>query len=105
MNVSRRSFLAHTTAAGALGAFPFIRASAQGSANEKINIACIGIGNRGESVVNSLFDTKLCNVVALCDTDMGAKHTRKIMEKFPNAQRFQDFRSQAGAWERERSRQ
>ena len=92
MNVSRRLFLSHTAAAGALGTFPFIRASAQGSANEKINIACIGIGNRGESVVNSLFDTKLCNVVALCDTDMGAKHTLKIMQKFPNAQRFQDFR-------------
>jgi predicted dehydrogenase len=91
---SRRSFLKRTAALTALSGFPFLRAGAQGAAspNEKINLACCGIGNRGADVVNGLFSTGLCNVVALCDTDMEAKHTEKILKKFPGVPRFKDFR-------------
>jgi cell division GTPase FtsZ len=46
--------------------------------NEKVNIACIGIGNRGAEVIKALYSTGLCNVVALCDTDMGAPHTVEL---------------------------
>jgi len=59
---------------------------------EKVNLACVGIGNQGGSDVMSLFNTGLCNIVALCDTDMGAPHTQKVLEKFPDVPRFQDFR-------------
>ena len=95
VQTSRRSFLKHSAALSALTAFPFIRASAQAGAatpNEKVNEACCGIGNRGADVINGLYATGLCNIVALCDTDMGAKHTEKILKKFPDVPRFQDFR-------------
>lgn len=60
--------------------------------SDKINLACCGIGNRGGKVLNGLFDTGLVNIVALCDVDMGAAHTKDNMKKFPKAKRFQDFR-------------
>jgi predicted dehydrogenase len=59
---------------------------------EKVNLACIGIGNRGADIIKELYKTGHCNIVALCDTDMGAAHTVEIINKFPNAPRFQDFR-------------
>lgn len=61
-------------------------------ANEKVNLAHIGIGNRGWEVINDFDKTGLANVVALCDVDLGGEHTQKAIEKFPNAKRFKDFR-------------
>ena len=92
IHTSRRTFISSTAAASALTAFPFIRSAQGASANGKVNLACIGIGCRGAEDIESLDKTGLCNIVALCDTDMGAKHTEKIMKKFPKAARFQDFR-------------
>ena len=60
--------------------------------SEKINLACIGIGNRGADIIKKLHSTGLVNIVALCDTDMGAPHTLPILKLFPDVQRFQDFR-------------
>lgn len=60
--------------------------------SDKVNIACIGIGNRGGQVINAIQATGLANVVALCDTDMGAPHTTEIIGKFPKAKKYQDFR-------------
>lgn len=62
------------------------------SPSDKVNLACIGIGNRGAEIIKELHKTGICNIVALCDVDMGAKHTQDIMGMFPNARRFQDFR-------------
>ena len=59
---------------------------------EKVNVALIGIGNRGEQVEEDVSASKLANVVALCDVDMGAEHTLKVMKKYPKAKRFKDFR-------------
>lgn len=61
-------------------------------ANKKVNLACIGIGNRGWEIIQDFDRTDLANVVALCDVDMGAEHTKNALAKFPNAKRFQDFR-------------
>jgi hypothetical protein len=61
-------------------------------ANERVNLACIGIGNRGAEIIRELYKTGLVNIVALCDVDMGAKHTLGILKEFPNVQKFQDFR-------------
>lgn len=60
--------------------------------NERINLACIGIGNRGGEITQALYNTGQCNIVAICDTDMGAPHTKKVMGLFPKAKQFQDFR-------------
>ena len=61
-------------------------------AGNKVNVACVGIGNRGEQIMNDFENTGLMNVVALCDIDMGAKHTQKMQAKYPKAKQFQDFR-------------
>jgi Predicted dehydrogenases and related proteins len=58
----------------------------------KVNIAYIGIGNRGEQIIGDFERTGMVNVVALCDIDMGAPHTQKVMAKYPKAKQFQDFR-------------
>lgn len=34
----------------------------------------------------------MVEVVALCDVDMGAPHTQKVMSMYPKAKRFRDFR-------------
>lgn len=57
-----------------------------------MNLACIGIGFRGGEIIKELYKTGLCNIVALCDVDLGAKHTQEILNLFPDAKRFQDFR-------------
>jgi len=62
-------------------------------ANEKVNLACVGIGNRGADVVKALHGTGLANVVALCDTELGAEHTESILAMFPTVPHFRDFRS------------
>jgi len=99
---SRRKFLKQTLAFSALTAFPTIITSAMSGvsaplsglapASERVNLACVGIGNRGGEIIKSLYETGLCNIVALCDVDMGAPHTLEIIKKFPDVPRFQDFR-------------
>lgn len=92
--IHRRSFLKNTLGAGAFSAVasqPLFAAKSSGG-GAKVRLACCGIGNQGGSDVNSLFATGLCDIVALCDTDMGAPHTLGILKKFPNVPRFQDFR-------------
>lgn len=60
--------------------------------SDKVNLAFCGIGNRGGEIARSLYETGLANIVALCDVDMGAPHTLKIINQFPDVPRFQDFR-------------
>lgn len=99
--ISRRSFLKQAAALSAVAAIPSFWTPAQArtapkspfvSANDRVNIAFIGIGNRGGEIAKELYNTGLCNVVALCDVDMGAPHTQEILSMFPDAPRFQDFR-------------
>ncbi|HTL71794.1 MAG TPA: Gfo/Idh/MocA family oxidoreductase, partial [bacterium] len=87
----RRSFLKGVLAAGAGAAFAPRLLMAASSAG-KVNLACCGIGNRGLDDVKALHATGLANIVALCDTDMGAPHTQAVLKMFPNVPRFQDFR-------------
>ncbi|WP_341834601.1 Gfo/Idh/MocA family oxidoreductase [Chitinophaga pollutisoli] len=95
---SRRRFLQQAMLASAALATPgFLMARGMAAprkigANEKVNLAVIGIGNRGGEIIRELYKTGLCNIVALCDVDMGAPHTLEIMKMFPDVPRFQDFR-------------
>lgn len=59
---------------------------------EKVKIAYVGIGNRGEQIIGDFARTGMVDVVALCDVDMGAAHTQRVMDKYPDAKRFRDFR-------------
>lgn len=99
--ISRRLFLKQALAASAATAIPAFWTPTQArtmpanpfvSANDRVNLALVGIGFRGGEIAKELYNTGLCNIVALCDVDMGAPHTQEIMNMFPNVPRFQDFR-------------
>ena len=59
---------------------------------EKVKIAYIGIGNRGEQNIHEFAKTNMVDVVALCDVDLQGKQCQKVLEMYPNAKRFTDFR-------------
>ena len=59
---------------------------------EKVKIAYIGIGNRGMQIIEHFAETQMVDVVALCDVDMGAPHTQKVIGMYPKAKQFRDFR-------------
>ena len=86
---TRRQFLKRTSfAAGTAAlAFPFV-GNVLG-ANERINIACIGVGGKGDSDSN---DAARCggHIVALCDVD--ADTLEKKGRQFPNAKKYHDYR-------------
>jgi len=78
--IRRRSFLKGMIEAGvftAAASSPLFAKPTKGgkTSGDKVRLACCGIGNQGGSDVNSLFNTGHCEIVALCDTDMGAPHT------------------------------
>ena len=91
-SLPRREFLKKgALATAAFTAFsPRLLRAAAGP--DKVNLACVGIGNRGRDVVKELHATGLANIVALCDTELGAPHTQDILRMFPDVPRFTDFR-------------
>lgn len=67
---SRRTFLKTSAAAAAAFALPrFSIAQSGRSPNSKINVACIGVGNRGWYAVAELMKNPNVNLVGLCDVD------------------------------------
>lgn len=88
----RRTFLLGAGAVGGLllGTPSILRAQSRA---DKVNIALVGIGGRGVDVAKDLHNTGLANIVALCDTEIGHERTAEVLKMFPDAARFQDFRS------------
>jgi len=87
LNNSRRTFLQGTAAiAGGywLGSAAPARAA---SPNEKLNVACIGVGGRGSANVGGVSKE---NIVAMCDVD--EKKAGGRFQQFNKAMKFQDFR-------------
>lgn len=67
---SRRTFLKTSAVAAAAFTLPrFSIGQAGPSAGGKINVACIGIGNRGFYAVSELMKDPRVNLVAFCDVD------------------------------------
>ena len=89
--IPRRTFLTGALSAGA-STFFLPRLLTANPSRGKINLACCGIGNRGGDDVLGFSNTGHVNFVAFCDTDMGAPQTLKVLKKYPNVPRFQDFR-------------
>ncbi|MDR2862523.1 MAG: Gfo/Idh/MocA family oxidoreductase [Puniceicoccales bacterium] len=95
--IQRRSFIKGILAAGA---FPFIAsatprifaAAGEKKPGQKVKIAYIGIGNQGASDISEFAKTGLAEVVALCDTEIGAPRTQGVLKRYPNVPRFKDFR-------------
>ena len=88
--LSRRQFLGTTTLSTAAfmavpGAVLGLRGAA--SANQKLNLAGIGIGGQG---AHDLGQMESENIVALCDVDK--RHAGHVFKKYPNAKQFTDYR-------------
>lgn len=88
---TRRTFL-QTTAAAGVGfwvAGGTQRAMSQ-SANERPNVASIGVGGKGGS--DSSNAAKFGNVVAICDVDRGRLDGKGKADGFKNAKKYTDYR-------------
>lgn len=91
--IPRRSFVKTVFAAGTASLLtPQLLRAANPAGRNKVKLACCGIGNRGAEIIRALHATGLAEIVAFCDTDMGAPHTQGILKDFPKVPRFQDFR-------------
>lgn len=87
--LSRRQFLQTTGVASvATLVFPAILRSQEGrSPNNRLNIACIGVGGRGRAAIEGLKDE---NFVAFCDVD--DERAAETYAKFPDVPHFRDYR-------------
>jgi len=87
--ISRRALLGGAAAGWATMIIPRHVLGGQGkpSANEKLNIAGIGVGGQGGSDISGVASE---NIIALADVD--AERAAATFKKFPNAKRYRDFR-------------
>jgi predicted dehydrogenase len=88
--LNRREFLHSTAVAGGLASAIYVgHAAAQESksANEKLNIACIGVANKGRHNIDELASQ---NIVVLCDVD--ERHLNQAGERWPEARKYRDYR-------------
>jgi predicted dehydrogenase len=88
-NTNRRDFLKTSATIGA-GYFVAGRATTANALapSEKVNVAVVGVGGRGESNLNGV--APHANVVALCDVD--SIRLGKAAERFPQAKLHGDWR-------------
>lgn len=92
--MNRREFLRELAGAGCAAIAPGCFSSKAYVANSKVRIAAIGCGAQAWYDLEMLAGNRdLCEVVALCDTDIGAPHTLAALEKYPGLPRFTDFRA------------
>ncbi len=89
-NLTRREFLKNAgVASAAAAAFPAIMRGQQAqSPNNKLNVACVGVGGRATS--GAINGTKGENFVAFCDVD--ENRAAETYKKYPDVPRFRDYR-------------
>lgn len=87
--LSRRQFIRRTSLAAGASALAFPYVGNVLGANDRINVACIGVGGKGSSDTD---DSARCggNIIGLCDIDEAT--LEKKGEKYPQAKQFRDFR-------------
>ena len=88
--LSRRTFFFMSGAAAAAGALTRrARAQETPSANDRLNVACIGCGGQGSGdLMRVVIDQE--NVVALCDVD--SRRGATSFNRYPDAPRYTDYR-------------
>src|SRR5712691_7470734 len=90
---TRRQFLSKTTMAVGAVTFSFPYVGRVLGANDRIDVACIGVGGKGDSDSS---DASGCggNIVAICDVDQNTldKKAKQFGEKFPGLKQFKDYR-------------
>jgi predicted dehydrogenase len=90
--LSRRQFIARTSmAVGAASiAFPYVGRVL--GANDRINVACIGVGGKGDS--DSSDAANFGQIVAICDVDQNNldRKANQFKGKFPDLKKYTDYR-------------
>ena len=71
--------------------FPFVGRVL--GANDRINVACIGVGGKGDSDSSGAASSG-GNIIAICDVDQNSldKKARQAGDKFKDAKQYQDYR-------------
>ena len=87
---SRRQVLQLAAACTVTGAFA--KAAKAYSANDKLNLAFVGVGGRGRSNLDTCAGTGSVNVVSICDVN--GENLDRVAALHPQAKRFVDFRRQ-----------
>lgn len=81
--LTRRNFLKSAAAFGSIAFLPSSVVFGQKSSvgrigpNDRIRLAVVGTGNRGDAVRRRMVGSGLCEVVAICDVDMEGGHTHR----------------------------
>ncbi len=89
--IPRRDFVMGAAGMAAVSVLPqslLVGARKKKSANEKLNIAAVGIGGMGKNNIKACAETE--NIVALCDVD--EKYAGLVFETYPKAKKYGDFR-------------
>jgi hypothetical protein len=91
--VSRRQFIKRTSAAVSAAAIYFPYVGNVLGANDRINVACIGCGGKGDSDSNDAVECG-ANIVALCDVDSNnlAQKAKQLAPKFSDIKQYRDYR-------------
>ncbi|MBI4657753.1 MAG: Gfo/Idh/MocA family oxidoreductase [Verrucomicrobia bacterium] len=96
--ISRRGFLVRSgTAAGGFLILKSLHSLRAAPANDRLNVAIIGVGGRGRWFVDTM--PKLANVAALCDVN--EQRAGNAFETIPKARKFHDFRRMLEEMDRE----
>jgi hypothetical protein len=82
------SLLAGAVPSGGFGSTPSLPALGYKSFNEKLNIAAIGLGTRGPTILEGVAPTE--NIVALCDVDDA--RAASSYRTYPKAAKYKDYR-------------
>jgi hypothetical protein len=82
------SLLAGAVPSGGFGSTPSLPALGYKSFNEKLNVAAIGLGTRGPTIVQGVAATE--NIVALCDVDDAS--AAPAYRTYSKATTYKDFR-------------
>ena len=91
-SISRKDFIRNTAIVGS--AFFIVPRHVLGrgyvAPSDKLNIAGIGVGGKGEGDLIEFAKSPFVNIVALCDVD--DRQAVKSRERFPTAKYYKDFR-------------
>ncbi|MGB6220536.1 Gfo/Idh/MocA family oxidoreductase [Haloferula sp.] len=97
-STTRRDFLKKSAVFGAFSIVPSHvvlgqrSSSGQLAPSERVNLAMVGVGNRGFANTNNVNNTGLANFVAMCDIDLQSDHAQKTLKEHPDVPQFSDWR-------------
>lgn len=86
--LTRRTFLKAGAGGAALALLPYPRRTV--AANEKLNVACIGVGGMGSVDSHAVASSPHVRVAAICDVEAG--HLERAAKDFRDAKHFRDWR-------------